>query len=529
MRTRSIILLACFAAACSGKKSSKSPGDFSISMDRSEAEHVQGGAEALLVRVDRSAGFAGPVDVTLAPLPSNVTAPPLTIASTDTAGYLQLQVGNTAMQGGPYLMTVTATGGPNVHTLPFKLFIQSPSFGQDMSLGSAGTMTVDCTGLCTDIESVAASPDDGIVFTTNAVTSNFVFQVGKTLPDGSPDPAFGSGGLPGIETIDLGAPESEADLVVVQDDGRIVVSGTRTLATDPGPELAVVRLMPDGTLDTTFGTAGKTYVTAPGFDTLQDEALTLDTAGRIVIAGYAVTPAPVDRGFVVRLTPDGALDATFGGGTGIVTFPNEGDYYAVTPFLGRLYAGGDTGTDPLIFGYASDGTPLAGFGQTSTGYTTTGDNGLANASAKTDLGDIVEAGFTGNPSVITLWAFRSNDGALDPGFGTGGKVTATITGLSTGVTDLYSDDVTPGTRLWVIGNDHDATYAIQNGLIAQFAGDTGAQNPAFGTNGFVPVQAYGDKTSIFHSARDRFGRFILAGRYGSGAGTKPFLQRWFAP
>src|SRR5438105_496196 len=64
---------------------------------------------------------------------------------------------------------------------------------------------------------------------------------------GDLDPSFGTGGG---AVLDLGAAD-RANAEVVQPDGKIVLAGTS------GADFAIARLNPDGSLDSSFGAAGK--------------------------------------------------------------------------------------------------------------------------------------------------------------------------------------------------------------------------------------------------------------------------------
>lgn len=100
--------------------------------------------------------------------------------------------------------------------------------------------------------------------------------------------------------------------VAVQRDGKIIIVGDRF--NGPAQQIYLVRLRPDGTVDDTFGNDG-VVITATG-DSAFAHAVVLQADGKIVVAGQ-VSDGADTRAFVARYSPDGALDATFGGGDGI--------------------------------------------------------------------------------------------------------------------------------------------------------------------------------------------------------------------
>jgi uncharacterized delta-60 repeat protein len=109
----------------------------------------------------------------------------------------------------------------------------------------------------------------------NAMGSELM-TVTRLMSSGSPDTTFDSDGT---ATIDFGSLADLAGDAVLQPDGKIVVAGS-TQATG---EIAVARLNPDGSPDTTFGGDGKATV---GFSTAAfGNAVALQANGRIVVAG----------------------------------------------------------------------------------------------------------------------------------------------------------------------------------------------------------------------------------------------------
>ncbi len=101
-------------------------------------------------------------------------------------------------------------------------------------------------------------------------------------------------------------------------------------AANSGQEL--VKYLPDGKIDRSFGSGGRSKVEMPGFD-LSVSDLGVDSKGRVVLFGTATdsgTSASFSTGSypagalflsfatVIRYTAQGRLDPTFGGGDGIV-------------------------------------------------------------------------------------------------------------------------------------------------------------------------------------------------------------------
>jgi len=97
--------------------------------------------------------------------------------------------------------------------------------------------------------------------------------------------------------------------VIADARGRLILLGT-ILPTPASSSAAVLRLLPDGTFDHTFGDNGRLLVrTEEPFNSFLGAAF--DARGRIVLAGYTCDATGGCRGLVARVTDDGALDTAF--------------------------------------------------------------------------------------------------------------------------------------------------------------------------------------------------------------------------
>jgi uncharacterized delta-60 repeat protein len=158
--------------------------------------------------------------------------------------------------------------------------------------------------------------------------------VARLRATGALDPDFDGDGrvtLPGSVT---------ANAVLVQPDRKIVVAGN----TAGLEKTTVTRLMPNGALDTTFGTGGTTTI---DFGSLADIAggAALQADGKIVVVGYSQDLEDVT---VARLNPNGSPDPTFGtAGKATVDFgaATFGFAVALAPSKRIVVAGQKTGND----------------------------------------------------------------------------------------------------------------------------------------------------------------------------------------
>src|SRR5262249_25103563 len=122
---------------------------------------------------------------------------------------------------------------------------------------------------------------------------------------GSADPTFGDQGW--VQAY----PSTDADVaekVLVQPDGKIIAAGRSYDGGDWG--FSVIRMNPNGSLDTSFGGNGHKIIGFGGDDKCWDAALQAD--GKLVLVGE--NDGTVDNDFAVcRLDVNGQLDHSFDG------------------------------------------------------------------------------------------------------------------------------------------------------------------------------------------------------------------------
>ena len=107
----------------------------------------------------------------------------------------------------------------------------------------------------------------------------------------------------------------EGNAIAIQTDGKIVVAGTYSYSS--GNDFMIVRYNSDGILDNTFGLNG-IVTTEVGSSGNFAQALAIQGDGKIVVAGYSSNGSNNDFA-LVRYTPDGTIDSTFGSNGKIIT------------------------------------------------------------------------------------------------------------------------------------------------------------------------------------------------------------------
>ena len=175
----------------------------------------------------------------------------------------------------------------------------------------------DCNA--TTILSFAPRPDGRVV-----VGGSFhqpFRRIMRITGEGALDPVFDPGeGVQGLT--------GWISSIAVQPDGRLIVAGGLS-GFDGATHSGILRLLPDGAVDTTFIGTG---VESLGYGA-EVRAVALQADGRILIGGGFATVNGQSSRSIARLLPDGTLDPSFQPGTGFDAPGNPND-----PFRSYVHA-----------------------------------------------------------------------------------------------------------------------------------------------------------------------------------------------
>ncbi|WP_328874619.1 calcium-binding protein [Streptomyces sp. NBC_00287] len=300
----------------------------------------------------------------------------------------------------------------------------------DASFGDGGQVYVH-NGLVSAGYDLALQPDGKIVTVGLSQDAGWLttdFSLMRHHTDGSIDTSFGNGG----EVLtDFDGGEDYAHAVTLQSDGKIVVAGRSELPGE-GWHFTVARYAADGSLDTGFGDGGRLRTEFGSAS--EAHAVAVQSDGRIVAAGEAG-----GRFALVRYLADGTPDPAFGD-AGRVTTPFEaGGAYGYDLALqsdGRVVVAGSAGSGGADFAlarYNTDGSLDGGFGNGGRVTTAFAGEDLARGVQVQPDGRIVAAGRSGFDIALARY---NTDGSLDAGFGTGGRVTTDFGGTLEAAHDL---------------------------------------------------------------------------------------------
>ena len=155
------------------------------------------------------------------------------------------------------------------------------------------------------------------------------FEVLRFLPDGSLDPSFGTGG---VVTHDFVVGDSDESLsLTLQPGGRFLVVGQATTPT-ASEQVAAARFEADGTLDTSFGDGGLAVALVDNFS--QPLSVVPLPDGDVLVSGSSFPMGGV-RNFYLRLTMCGPCDVALADGS-CATAPPLGCIGTTTPGSSKL-------------------------------------------------------------------------------------------------------------------------------------------------------------------------------------------------
>jgi uncharacterized delta-60 repeat protein len=159
----------------------------------------------------------------------------------------------------------------------------------------------------------------GVIYGEGVKEENYDW-LARLTPSGSLDPSFGEGGEEYVSA--LTPYQSERGVSLVREpDGVIVLAGNEPTGAGHW-QAAAWGFLPDGSPDPSFGTDGVTTIAPLDAEaTSQARAIAVDGSGNLYIAvGQDSRNEPYDPGsFVTPLTPSGQLDTTYGA-DGAVSF-----------------------------------------------------------------------------------------------------------------------------------------------------------------------------------------------------------------
>lgn len=387
----------------------------------------------------------------------------------------------------------------------------------DSTFGVNGIVAPFSDGDATDI---AVQMDGKILVCGYGGIGTDGFTVIRLNDSGSLDSTFGTNG---ISKTTVGAGSNLHGKIAVQSDGKIVVAGT--CATFDGLACTLIRLHANGTLDYSFGTAGKLIytLTDPHQFSNSSRGLAIGPDQKITTVVSTSTVSNNNVFGVARFTSNGTVDNTFGS-NGIVLTPIGNQYASPTciqvqPDGKTVVGGGSYSTTDCSFAiarYNANGSldnNFNGDGKDTIYFYNT--NIYNSGSFAYDLiiqpdGKIVLAGETGISNDTTGYvaiAKYNSDGTLDNNFGIGGKKSLLIPGFSR--VPVFSAINQSDGKIVLAGYCSPSSFNVKNTIMVMRVLQEGNLDSSFGNNGVVVTSLL--KSYILSIAMDKQQRIVGAG------------------
>jgi uncharacterized delta-60 repeat protein len=259
---------------------------------------------------------------------------------------------------------VLAAGNISAGTgLDFALNRYNADGTSDTTFGTNGKKAID-VGSGDSLYGALVQPDGKIVLTgTSAYTNGSTYTLVRLNADGTFDTTFSGDGkaTPAVTSGTL----SLNGALAVQADGKILLGGH--ISTTTGAyDMTLLRFTADGNLDTSFnGTGSVTLRSDNGFPR-SINLVSVQKDGKILALGNAQSDSQADHIMIMRFLPDGSLDQTFGtkGMTDTAIPHATANSYAGAANLlvqpdGKILlvgADGSTGGDFILVRYNADGS-----------------------------------------------------------------------------------------------------------------------------------------------------------------------------
>ena len=392
-----------------------------------------------------------------------------------------------------------------------------------VAVGALGTVALGSrsasgreVGRSTDVANALAEARDGKVVVAGLSTlRGRVFTLARYTAAGKLDRRFGTGGK---VLTDFGGTRSQAGAtaLAIRPDGKLVVVGYAQIGRGGSTGFAIARYTVAGAPDRTFGRNGRVTTS---FDSRRRAAgasgVAIQRDGKVVAVGHTSDYPDFSRFrfALVRYNARGTLDPSFGRGGKVETdFGARSGAFAEAAAIqpdGKIVAAGhvsrDSGTHVALARYNADGTLDRSFGQGGRVETRVGDGqSYGSALVLQADGKLVVAGRAsragrGNFTLVRYGA----DGRLDPGFGEGGAVVASVGNAR--ALALQRDR-----KLVTAGTSRGRRY--RQFALARWAAD-GSPDPGFGRGGRVPTEFHASATANAVVVRAD-GKIVVAGTIG---------------
>jgi uncharacterized delta-60 repeat protein len=348
-----------------------------------------------------------------------------------------------------------------------------------------------------------------------------VLVIGRCLyaQPGSLITTFGDSG---ITRFDYNKRENITEDILLQPDGKILLTGYSDVA---GQITTLIRVTPEGRLDSSFGTNG--FVFHDGETHSHNQRLTLQPDGKILVAADdAAHP------IMLRWHPDGKPDSSFGinGRLGEFFASDHGLFHRACLMAdSSILAPGSIGHYVNSeWDYDIAVRKITKFGKVDSSYCDKGTS-YYNVYGKSDYAEdallhqgkrIIIGGSYGTSEdrVPTLIGFKL-DGTIDSSFGKNGRASLNVSDTTEWLYSMSSqrNGKILGAVDWDLGRKYQPA-------VIRFNAD-GSPDSTFGVGGIVKFLDTAVTWGIFNIREDSSGRIIGAGIQSDGTNGRMMIMR----
>ena len=354
--------------------------------------------------------------------------------------------------------------------------------------------------------------------------TNSDYSAIRVSPNGSKDLSFGNWGNTGFFRTTVGDGGAGSRDSAILPDNKILLVGPSAYSGDW--DLTLVRLTPDGDLDTSFGNNGVSSVDLGGTDWLYSMELKSD--GKIVASGRTNLNGSASELLVVQFNSDGSLDTGFGNGgyvipdLGVTGLQFSSAFEVKITDDGKIVAGGNVDADG-IYGFAI--VQLLENGQTDPSF---GNNGvLLEDISPSTLGSLTSVAIQQDGRILMGGWYRDGsdrkmiikryleNGSNDNSFGSNGQAEFNFGNIE------YLNDVLPQPDGKILG-----LGGVDNDLILFRINSDGSIDGGFGDNGSTITHVVESFTSGEEMVLQNDGKVVIVGYSFTPPSQQYFVGRY---
>ncbi len=349
---------------------------------------VRGKTAEITVDVARGGDVTGNVTVRLTDLPAGVTATNAVLVAPTSSGKVTLSAAAKATLG-PKTINLVADG-TSLPAAPIPLLVTDAPGSLDTTFDTDGFVSDLSKGVGSTFFAVGQQKDGRIVAAGAAGPAGGPLAgwiARRFAATGAAEPAFTTTSNAALPT------DGELHAIAIDAAGKIVCVGSSAPLLVAQSQLTIVRLLPTGALDTSFGGGVVRIPAAESPNGSIGLGVAVQADGAVVVVGARKDAALADAGIITRFLANGTRDPKFNAGATIV-IPLARMVGVAIDGAGALIAAGSTTSGALPSYLLTKRTTLGAADPTfgSAGTTTFGNTYRAESFVRMADGSMVVVG-----------------------------------------------------------------------------------------------------------------------------------------